>query len=142
MAKKSKQEELENIKNQLKRALADYSNLQKRFEEEKKYIVQYANAALLLRLVEVFDSLEQAGKHLENEGLNLSIRKFKETLESEAIREISSEGKKFDPNFHEAIDVVEGKEDGRIVAVLQKGYTLNDKVLRPAKVKVSKKQNA
>ena len=90
----------------------------------------------------VFDSLEQAGKHLENEGLNLSIRKFKEALESEAIREISSEGKKFDPNFHEAIDVVEGKEDGRIVAVLQKGYTLNDKVLRPAKVKVSKKQNA
>lgn len=142
MAKKSKQEEIENIKNQLKRALADYSNLQRRFEEEKKYIIQYANATLLLKLVGVFDSLEQAGKHLENEGLNLSIRKFKEALESEAIREISSEGKKFDPNFHEAIDVVEGKEDGRIVAVLQKGYTLNDKVLRPAKVKVSKKQNA
>ena len=142
MAKKSKQEEIENIKNQLKRALADYSNLQRRFEEEKKYIIQYANATLLLKLVGVFDSVEQAGKHLENEGLNLSIRKFKEALESEAIREISSEGKKFDPNFHEAIDVVEGKEDGRIVAVLQKGYTLNDKVLRPAKVKVSKKQNA
>ena len=142
MAKKPKQEELENVKNQLKRALADYSNLQKRFEEEKKYIVQYANATLLLKLVGVFDSLEQAGKHLENEGLNLSIRKFKETLESEAIREISSEGKEFDPNFHEAVDVVEGKEDGKIVEVLQKGYTLNDKVLRPAKVKVSKKQNA
>ena len=142
MSKKPKQEELENIKNQLKRALADYSNLQRRFDEEKKYIVQYANATLLLKLIGVFDSLEQAGKHLENEGLNLSIRKFKETLESEAIREISSEGKKFDPNFHEAIDVVEGKEDGRIVEVLQKGYTLNDKVLRPAKVKVGKKQNA
>ena len=142
MAKKPKQEELENVKNQLKRALADYSNLQKRFEEEKKFIVLYANATLLLKLVGVFDSLEQAGKHLENEGLNLSIRKFRETLESEAIREISSEGKKFDPNFHEAIDVVEGKEDGKIVEVLQKGYTLNDKVLRPAKVKVSKKQNA
>lgn len=142
MAKKSKQEELEDIKNQLKRALADYSNLQKRFGEEKKYIVAYANATLLLKLVGVLDFLEEAGKHLENEGLDLSIKKFKEALEFEAIREIGSEGKKFDPNFHEAIDVVEGKEDGKIVEVLQKGYTLNDKVLRPAKVKVSKKQNA
>ena len=79
MAKKPKQEELENVKKQLKRALADYSNLQKRFEEEKKLIVQYANATLLLKLIGVFDSLEQAGKHLENEGLNLSIKKFKET---------------------------------------------------------------
>ncbi len=142
MAKKSKQEEVENIKNQLKRALADYSNLQKRFEEEKKYIIKYANANLLLKLVSVLDSLEEAKKHLQNEGLDLSIKKYKETLHTEGINEIDSEGKKFDPNFHEAVEVVEGKEDGKIVEVLQKGYTLDDKVLRPAKVKVSKNQNA
>ena len=142
MAKKSKQEEVENIKNQLKRALADYSNLQKRFEEEKKYLIKYANANLLLKLVSVLDSLEEAKKHLQNEGLDLSIKKYKETLHTEGINEIDSEGKKFDPNFHEAVEVVEGKEDGKIVEVLQKGYTLDDKVLRPAKVKVSKNQNA
>jgi len=52
MVKKSVQGEVEDIKNQLKRALADYSNLQKRFEEEKRYLVKYANATLLLKLLE------------------------------------------------------------------------------------------
>jgi len=142
MVKKSVQGEVEDIKNQLKRALADYSNLQKRFEEEKRYLVKYANATLLLKLLDVLDSLEEAGKHLQDEGLNLSIKKFKEILETEGVREIGAGGKKFDPNFHEAMEVLEGKEDGKIVGIVQKGYTLDDKVLRPAKVKVSKKQNA
>lgn len=142
MAKKSKQEEVEDVKNQLKRALADYSNLQKRFAEEKKYLLKYANASLILKLLSVLDFLEAAGRHLQDEGLDLSIKKYKETLRTEGVVEIAPTGKKFDPNFHEAVEVVEGKEDGKIVKVLQKGYTLDDKVLRPAKVKVSKKQNA
>lgn len=141
MAKKSgKDKELEDIKNQLKRAFADYSNLQKRVEEEKRVLMKFANAALLIKFVGVLDSLEEAGKTLQDEGLNLAIKKFKDTLASDGVQEIEAEGKSFDPICHEAVEVTEGGSDNRIVEVLEKGYTLNDKVLRPARVKVSKKQ--
>ncbi len=141
MAKKSgRDKELEDIKNQLKRALADYSNLQKRVEEEKKVLIRFANATLLVKFVGVLDSLAEAGKALQDEGLSLAIKKFRGTLSSEGVQEIEADGKSFDPLYHEAVEVVEGSSDNKIIEVLEKGYTLNDQVLRPAKVKVSKKQ--
>lgn len=141
MAKKvTKEKELVDVKNRLMRALADYSNLQRRIEEEKKVLVKFANANLLLKFLGMLDSLEVAGKALQDEGLDLTVKKFKELLESEGIKELEAYGKKFDPNFHEAVGVVEGKNNDKVVEVLEKGYTLEGKVLRPAKVKVSKKQ--
>ena len=138
--KSSKDKELEDIKNQLKRALADYSNLQKRVEEEKKGLIKFANASLLIKFVGVLDSFEEADKELQDEGLSLAIKKFRDTLSSSGIQEIEVGGKNFDPLYHEAVEVVNGANDNKVVEVLEKGYTLNDKVLRPAKVKVSKKQ--
>lgn len=142
MAKRgSKDKEIEDIKNRLARTLADYSNLQKRVEEEKKVLVKFANANLLIKFLVVLDSLEEAAKHVQDEGLDLSIRKFKEVLASEGVKEIEAEGKDFDPNLHEAVDLVEGKEDGKVVEVLGKGYAFEDKVLRPVRVKVTKRES-
>ncbi len=141
MTKKvGKGEELEDIKNRLMRALADYSNLQRRVEEEKKTLVKFANAKLLTEFLSVLDSLEAATKLMQSEGVDLTIKKFKEVLESEGVEEVEAEGKKFDPRFHEAVEVVKGKEDDKIVEVLEKGYTLRGRVLRPAKVMVSKRR--
>lgn len=141
MAKKtSKDKELEDIKNQMKRVLADYSNLQKRVEEEKKVLIKFANATLLLKFIDVFDSLEVAGKSLQDEGLDLSLKKFREVLASEGVKEIETKGKEFNPLYHEAVEVVDGKEDNKVVEILEKGYLLDEKVLRPAKVRVSREQ--
>ena len=139
MAKTRKDKELEDVKNQLKRALADYSNLQKRFDEDKKILVKFANARLLVKLLDILDILEAVQKTLKDEGLHLSIKKFKEVLLSEGVQENNSEGKDFDPNFHEAVEVVSGNKNDKVVEVLTKGYSLEDKILRPARVKVSKK---
>ena len=139
MAKIRKNKELEDVKNQLKRALADYSNLQKRVEEDKKILVKFANAKLLVKLLEIFDILEAVQKTVKDEGLYLSIKKFKEVLRAEGVQETNSQGKDFDPNFHEAVEIVSGNTNDKVVEVLTKGYTFGDKILRPARVKVSKK---
>ena len=139
MAKIRKNKELEDVKNQLNRALADYSNLQKRIEEDKKILVKFANAKLLVKLLEILDILEAVQKTVKNEGLYLSIKKFKEVLIAEGVQETNSQGKDFDPNFHEAVEIVSGNTNDKVVEVLTKGYTFEDKILRPARVKVSKK---
>ncbi len=135
MAKKDK--ETEDIKNQLKRALADYSNLQRRVEEEKKSLVTFANFGLLVKLLGVLDILEKAAGHINDEGLNLGIKKFHEVLASEGVTEFAASGENFDPTIHEAVEVVDGA-DSKIVEVVEKGYALGSKTLRPAKVVVSK----
>ncbi|MEX0617301.1 MAG: nucleotide exchange factor GrpE [Candidatus Woykebacteria bacterium] len=137
--KDSTGKELEETKNQLKRALADYSNLQKRVEEQKKALVKFANAALLIKMLDVLDTLEVASSSIKDQGLELTLKKLREILLSEGVREVDSEGKEFDPSLHEAVEAVKGDEDDMVVEVVNKGYTLEDKVLRPAKVKVSKK---
>ena len=134
-AKDSKAVELEE---QLKRALADYDNLKKRSEEERHAVVKFANTVLVVKFLEILDNLEAAQKNLNDQGLELVIKKFRDVLASENIKEIEAQDKKFDPNQHEAISVVAGEEDERITEVLQKGYELEGKILRPARVKVTK----
>lgn len=123
---------------QLKRALADYANLQKRSEEEKKLTFKFANAVLLVKFLDILDHLEEAQKTIKSEGLELVIRKFKDILNSEGVKEISTEKVEFDPNLHEGIATVEGEKDNEIVEVLQKGYELNGRILRPARVKITR----
>jgi molecular chaperone GrpE len=124
------------LENQLKRALADYANLQKRVDEEKKTVVTFANAVLITKFLDILDSLEEAAKTTNSEGLELVIRKFKDVLTGENVKEIPSVGERFNPELHEGVGTVEGERDGEIESVLQKGYTLRDKVLRPARVQV------
>src|SRR3990167_8508466 len=95
--KKVKEKELKvaELEAQLKRALADYANLRKRSEEEKHSVVKFANTVLIIKFLEILDSLETAQKNLNDQGLELVIKKFKDVLASENIKEIEAQDKKF-----------------------------------------------
>ena len=140
--KKSKEtKKIQTLENQLKRALADYANLQRRLEEEKKTVTKFANTVLLVRFLDILDNLEVAQKTINSEGLELVIRKFKDLLASENVKEISTDGARFDPNLHEGVGMIDGEKDGEIGEVVQKGYQIEDKVIRPARVRVTKKSS-
>ncbi len=134
----SKHQELEN---QLRRTLADYQNLERRIEEERRLLSRLSAALLIEKLLPVLDNIENAQKHLNDQGLELVIKQFKETLESEGVEEIVAQDQEFDPKYHEAIDSEPGEEDNKVVRVLVKGYKIEDKVLRPSRVVVTKKEN-
>ncbi|OGD93332.1 nucleotide exchange factor GrpE [Candidatus Curtissbacteria bacterium RIFCSPHIGHO2_01_FULL_41_44] len=134
------EEQLKHLEDQLKRALADYRNLERRVEEERKLLGQLSSAILVEKLLPVLDNLENAQKHLNDQGLEIVIKQFKEILKAEGVEEIQAEGARFDPNFHEATDVVEGSGEGRVVKVTQKGYKINNKVIRPTQVVVERKK--
>jgi len=127
------------LENQLKRALADYQNLERRIHQERELLGKLTASILVEKFLPVLDNLENAQKHLNDEGLDIVIKQFKEVLASEDVEEIEAEGAQFDPNLHEAVETQEGESENTIVKVHTKGYKLNDKVIRPAKVTVSKK---
>lgn len=145
MAKAAKKEKKDNkheeLENQLKRTLADYQNLERRIDEERKLLGKLSAALLIEKLLPVLDNLENAQKHLNDPGLEMVIKQFRETLESEGVEEIAAEGQQFDPTLHDAIEAEPGDEDDRIVKVAQKGYKIEDKVIRPARVIVSKRNS-
>jgi molecular chaperone GrpE len=131
--KTKENEEAKNLENQLKRALADYQNLEKRVAEERSFWIKTANKELLLRLLPGLDSLILAEKHTQDDGVRLSIKHFLEILEHAGVKKIETEGKEFDPNLMEAVSTKEG-ESGKVVQELRAGYTLYDTILRPAQV--------
>ena len=133
--KSVKVEKLVDLELKWKRALADYANLEKRIDKEKEVFVKFSNAQLLQSLLPVLDDLEKAGQHLKDQGLNLAISKFKEVLQKENLEEIKAQGEEFNPELMEAIEIVKGPKN-RVVEVVIKGYLLNNRVLRVAKVKV------
>jgi molecular chaperone GrpE len=144
--------ELEDVKNlasqmevQLKRAVADYQNLEKRVAEGRSELSQWATADLIRRLLPILHNFDQVLKGAGEEerktgwfkGVELSVKQLQDILRSEGLDEIEADGQ-FDPALHEAVDTQEG-EDDKILDVVQKGYTLNGKVLQPAKVVVGRK---
>ena len=135
--KKTEENELSNLENQLKRALADYQNLEKRIASEKSSWILASNKNLLLRLLPGLDSLLLAEKHTQDEGVKLSIKHFIDSLEAEGDKKIETAGKTFDPNLMEAITTQEG-EEGKVLEEVRAGYMLFDQILRPAQVIVGK----
>src|SRR3989338_4840209 len=127
----------ENLENQLKRALADYQNLEKRIASEKSDWIRLSNKDLLLRLLPGLDSLVLAEKHTQDQGVKLSIDHFLDILRAEGVEKIDVTGKNFDPLLMEAVSTKQGKED-EVVEEVKAGYTLNGEVLRPAQVIVGK----
>lgn len=130
------QEKIDELINNWKRALADYQNLLKRSEKEKIEFALYANGSLILRLLSILDYLEKIQDYLKDEGLALAIKEFKGVLAEEGLIEVEAIGKKFNPDSMEAVETMEGKEE-KVIEVSSKGYWLKDKLIRPAKVKVS-----
>jgi molecular chaperone GrpE len=126
-----------------KRAQADFVNYKRRAEQEKMEMGVYANTQLILKLLPILDDFDRAfdaisHKHAKTdwvEGVKLVERKLKTTLEAQGLTEIKAMGEDFDPNLHEALMHVKGK-DGVVVQELEKGYKLQDKIIRPSKVAV------
>ncbi len=129
---------IEELENQLKRAVADYRNLEKRLEDEKKDFVKYANRELLLRLIPAFDTLFLAEKYVADEGIKLTIKHLKESLREVGVDIIDATGKDFNAEFMEAV-VTEPGEENVVLEELRPGYMLNGKLVRPVQVKVGKK---
>jgi molecular chaperone GrpE len=127
------------LENQVKRTLADYQNLEKRVAEDRSEWLKLANKQLLLRILPALDTLILAEKHTKDEGVVISIKAFLDALEQEGVKKIETVGKDFDPNTMECVHVADG-EEGKVVEEVKLGYTLYDKVLRPAQVIVGKSE--
>ena len=127
---------VDELTNSWKRALADYQNLQRRVETEKIEFARYANSTLVLKLLSTLDYLEKVQDYLKDDGLDLAIKEFQNVLKEEGLKEVDALGKEFNPEEMEAVEKIEGKEE-KVIEVLAKGYFLKDKLIRPAKVKVS-----
>jgi molecular chaperone GrpE len=129
---------------------ADLENTRKRLDREKQEFIKFANEGLVLGLLNVLDDLERTVDLAEStkqdlaaflKGVEMILAHLYEMLKEHGVKPIEAEGKIFDPNYHEALMQIENKElpEHTIVEVLQKGYLIYERVLRTAKVKVSKK---
>lgn len=143
--------EAADYKDKYLRAHADFENSKKRLEKDKMNAVSYANESFAKDVLAVMDSFENALASMEEseessevlekmkEGVTLTHEQLKKILEKNHIKEVACEGE-FDPEVHQAIMQVESDahDTGDIVQVMQKGYTIKDRVLRPAMVSTCK----
>jgi molecular chaperone GrpE len=134
------QAKMEQQRDTLMRAVADAENARKRSQAEVTSARKYALESFAEGLLPVMDSLEAAQKTGDISGVELTLKQLRSALEKSSIREIDPKaGERFDPHRHQAMAAVEAQADpNTIVAVMQKGYTLHDRVLRPALVTVAK----
>ena len=130
--------DVEELNNKYLRSLADYQNLEKQTQAWKEEFVKFANQGIIKQILEILDDLEKAQEHLKDDGLQIIIDKLKAVLKNNGVEEIEVLGTNFDPMIGEAVEVAPGKEDHKVVGVRTKGYRLNGKVIRPAKLIVSK----
>jgi molecular chaperone GrpE len=135
--KSSLQKQIDDLSLKWKRALADYHNLEKRIEAEKEALTKFLNAGLIEKLLVITDDLERASIHIKDRGLAIILNKLTDVLRAEWLQEIKVEDQPFDPETMDCIDLVRGSNN-QVINVVQKGYWLHGRVLRPAKVKVGK----
>ncbi|GAA0482827.1 nucleotide exchange factor GrpE [Salinibacillus aidingensis] len=148
------EEELEAVKkekdemqNKLLRVQADFDNFKRRAKKDRENDLKYKSQEVVTELLPILDNFERAlqvdvdGESMENfvDGMNMIYRQLVSTMEKAGVEEIEAEGKTFDPNIHQAVmqDSNEEKESNTVTEVLQKGYMLKDRVIRPAMVKVN-----
>lgn len=127
------------------RTAADFANYKRRVEQEKEELSRLAGAALIINLLPMVDDLDRALQNVDAnlagltwvDGIRLIYRKFQALLDMQGVEEIQADGQRFDPTVHEAVMFGEG-DDGQVLSVVQKGYKLGGRVLRPAMVVVGK----
>ena len=134
------QVKLEQQREQLLRALADSDNARKRYQAEAASAQKYALERFAESLLPVLDSLEAAVKSRDPSGVELTLRQIMAALAKSSIQEISpARGERFDPYRHQAMAAVEADSPpNTVVSTMQKGYSLHDRILRPALVTVAK----
>ena len=132
------------LTDQYQRVLAEYANYKRRTEQEKLQVGEFTTAELLKKLLPVVDNFDRAAAAeagpAYKDGILMIVKQFDETLKKMGLAEIEAEGKPFDPEIHYAVqrvDATDGVESDTVTAVLQKGYTLGDRLIRPAMVVVA-----
>ncbi len=134
----------------LLRLQADFDNNRKRAERERQDFIKFANEGMVMELLNILDDLERTVTLAQTQkedlptflkGVEMILAHLYEMLKEQGVRPIEAEGKIFDPHYHEALMQVEDKDlpEHTIVEELQKGYILNDRVIRTTKAKVTKK---
>ena len=151
-------DEIENLKQRLEeaeskaieyrdswmRSQAEFQNYRKRLDRDHELTYTTMKGDIVKKILPVLDDLERALQNRPADsawasGIQLIARKLQNTLENEGVRKIEAEGMEFDPNFHEAIshEPADGVKSGFVISVVQNGYMLGDRVLRPAMVRVA-----
>ncbi len=130
------------------RTQAEFINFRRRLERDREAEFLAMKAEIIKKFLPVLDDLERALQHPPQEadlqawvqGVDLILRKMQSILQAEGVERIEAEGQMFDPNLHEAIshEEVDGQESGRVIAVVQQGYRLGERVIRPALVRVAR----
>lgn len=143
----SLKDEIEKINNQYIRLAADFDNYRKRQAQEREALLKYGAEETLKKMIEALDNIDRAKTSVENvddvntvkESYNLVFKQIYDVLSKMGLEVIDTEGKEFDPNFHEAVMQTPTSEypENTIIAEMQKGYKLGDKVLRPSLVNVA-----
>ena len=141
------QEKYDTLNNQYIRLAADFDNFRKRNEQEREALLKYGAENTLKKMLEVLDNFERGLKAIETvddcekvkECYNLAYKNFTDVLAKAGLETIKAEGEVFDPKFHEAVMQTPSSDvpEHTIIAELQKGYKLGDKVLRPTLVNVA-----
>jgi molecular chaperone GrpE len=148
------EKKIEELNDKLLRSLAENQNLRKIHEKEREDLIKYSSSSFAREILNLADNLERAfslfkdnSKFKSDEfkdtmlGIELIEKELINSFDKNGIKSFESIGKKFDPNFHQALNELESEqEDGMVINEIQKGYMLNDRLLRPALVSISKKK--
>ena len=148
------EKKIEELNDKLLRSLAENQNLRKIHEKEREDLIKYSSSSFAREILNLADNLERAfGLFKDNPkfksdefkdtmlGIELIEKELINSFDKNGIKSFESIGKKFDPNFHQALNEVESEQDdGMVINEIQKGYMLNDRLLRPALVSISKKK--
>jgi molecular chaperone GrpE len=140
--------QIDELNDKYLRQAAEFDNFRRRTAKEKYEMAQTAGRDVITGLLEILDDSDRAQQQLETtddlsqikEGVQLVFSKLRNTLSAKGLKPMEAVGKDFNPDLHEAITEIEAGEDmkGKVVAEVQKGYYLNDKIIRFAKVVVGK----
>ena len=143
---KTLEEKIQELEKEKQYSTAEIVNLRQRYARERNTLVKFSSMNLASKILPVLDNLEKAISIEDNqsekfiEGVNMTLKSLRSTLENEGVQKIEARDKLFDPSFMEAIAVIptpEGKESGSVVEIVEEGYMFHDRVLRPVKVIVS-----
>jgi len=154
IAENNIEKQIEELNDKLLRSLAENQNLRKIHEKEREDLIKYSSSSFAREILNLADNLERAfGLFKENPkfkseefkdimlGIELIEKELVNSFDKNGIKSFESVGKKFDPNFHQALNEVESnQESGTVINEIQKGYMLNERLLRPALVSISKKK--
>lgn len=142
------QEKIDELNDKYLRQIAEFDNYRKRVIKEKAELIKNGGEKIITSILPILDDFDRAESNMEKmedldslkEGVRLIIEKFSKLLKQEGLEKMDVVGKDFDTDFHEAIAMVPGQPDemrGKIIDCVMAGYTLNDKVVRHAKVAVA-----